>query len=86
MTCVSDPDNIHEDLAKLTCEISIKQKLIEELEHSQKQLHNMKQHYENKLMSLQSRIQETELERDRVLANMGKEHMSVCDMVEVSLN
>jgi kinesin family protein 4/21/27 len=33
-----DSDNIHEDLAELTCEISIKQKLVEELEQTQKRL------------------------------------------------
>ncbi len=66
-----DSDNIHEDLAELTCEISIKQRLIEELEHSQKKVHAIKQQYEEKVIQLQSRIKETELERDKVLANVG---------------
>ncbi|KAK7486684.1 hypothetical protein BaRGS_00022085 [Batillaria attramentaria] len=65
-------DNIHEDLAELTCEISIKQRLIEELESSQKKLHAVKMQYEDKVMQLQARIKETEVERDTVLANMGQ--------------
>ena len=69
---ILDADNLHEDLADLTCEISIKQKLIEELELSQKRLHTMKVSYEEKLMSLQGRIKQTEVERDRVLHSLGK--------------
>lgn len=68
----SEPDtHLEEDLADLQCEISIKQKLIDELEMSQKRLHAMKSQYEQKLMSLQVRIRETETERDTVLQNLG---------------
>ncbi|XP_025085629.1 kinesin-like protein KIF21A isoform X2 [Pomacea canaliculata] len=67
-----DSDNIHEDLAELTCEISIKQRLIEELEASQKKLHAMKMQYEEKVLQLQIRIKETEVERDTVLSNIGQ--------------
>ncbi|XP_022237698.1 kinesin-like protein KIF21A isoform X2 [Limulus polyphemus] len=66
------PEDYNEDLADLTCEISIKQKLIEELENSQRRLQTMRQHYEDKLQQLQNKIKDTELERDRVLANMTK--------------
>lgn len=66
-----DSDNIHEDLAELTCEISIKQKLIDELEMSQKKLHSLRIQYEEKLAQLQAKIRETEIERDTVLANLG---------------
>ncbi|XP_049329620.1 kinesin-like protein KIF21A isoform X9 [Astyanax mexicanus] len=59
------------DLANITCEIAIKQKLIDELENSQQRLHTLKQQYEQKLMMLQSKIRDTQLERDRVLHNMG---------------
>uniref|UniRef100_A0A671QA83 Kinesin-like protein KIF21A n=1 Tax=Sinocyclocheilus anshuiensis TaxID=1608454 RepID=A0A671QA83_9TELE len=59
------------DLANITCEIAIKQKLIDELENSQRRLHTLKQQYEQKLMMLQSKIRDTQLERDRVLHNMG---------------
>ncbi|XP_071100198.1 kinesin-like protein KIF21A isoform X1 [Haliotis cracherodii] len=68
----SDSDHIHEDLAELTCEITIKQRLIEELEHSQKKVHAIKQQYEEKVIQLQQRIKETEIERDKVLANVGQ--------------
>ncbi len=61
----------NEELVELTSEISLKQKLIEELETSQKRLQAMKNQYENKLMALQNRIVTTEQERDKVLKNMG---------------
>ncbi len=64
-------DALCEDLASLTCDISIKEKLVEELEASQKRLHAMKQQYEEKLISLTSRIKETEQERDKVLSSIG---------------
>ncbi|MGH0126900.1 UNVERIFIED_CONTAM: hypothetical protein FKN15_034357 [Acipenser sinensis] len=76
--------NFQADLANITCEIAIKQKLIDELENSQRRLHTLKQQYEQKLMMLQSKKQyeqklmmlqskilDTQLERDRVLQNMG---------------
>jgi kinesin family protein 4/21/27 len=61
----------NEELVELTSEISMKQKLIEELETSQKRLQSMKNQYENKLVTLQNRIVTTEEERDKVLKNMG---------------
>lgn len=64
-------DNFQEDLANITCEIAIKQKLIDELENSQRRLHTLKQQYEQKLMMLQNKIRDTQLERDRVLHGMG---------------
>ncbi|XP_064477158.1 kinesin-like protein KIF21A isoform X2 [Ornithodoros turicata] len=60
-----------EDLAALTTEISIKQKLIEQLELGQRRLHTMRMHYEEKLLQLQQKIQETQKERDRVLSSMA---------------
>lgn len=69
---LTDSDNIHEDLAELTCEISIKQKLIDELEQSTQKLNAMKQHYEEKVSQLQNRIKATEQERDAVLSNISK--------------
>ncbi|XP_070199772.1 kinesin-like protein KIF21A isoform X3 [Littorina saxatilis] len=70
--CDMYSDNIHEDLAELTCEISIKQRLIEDLERTQKNMVSMKGHYEDKVMQLMTRIKETEIERDTVLANLNK--------------
>ncbi|CDQ86198.1 unnamed protein product [Oncorhynchus mykiss] len=66
-----EKENFQADLANITCEIAIKQKLIDELENSQRRLHTLKQQYEQKLMMLQSKIRDTQLERDRVLHNMG---------------
>ncbi|XP_056429626.1 kinesin-like protein KIF21A isoform X7 [Hyla sarda] len=71
-----EKENYQADLANITCEIAIKQKLIDELENSQKRLHTLKQQYEEKLMTLQHKIRDTQLERDRVLQNMGS--METC--------
>ncbi|XP_033752662.1 kinesin-like protein KIF21A isoform X2 [Pecten maximus] len=78
----ADSDNIHEDLAELTCEISIKQKLVEELEQSQRRLHSMKTQYEEKVILLQHKIKATEQERDKVLANINQVSTSNHDQVK----
>merc|ERR1711976_610072 len=64
-------NELNEELVELTSEISLKQKLIEELEMSQKRMASMKQQYEKKLMELNNRILHTQEERDKVLKNMG---------------
>ena len=61
------------DLADLTCEIEIKQKLIDELENSQRRLLQLKLQYEEKLVLLQNKIRDTQLERDRVLQNLSEQ-------------
>ncbi|XP_067288178.1 kinesin-like protein KIF21B isoform X1 [Pseudorasbora parva] len=69
----SDSDekvNLQADLADLTCEIEIKQRLIDELENSQRRLLTLKSQYEEKLILLQNKIRDTQLERDRVLHNL----------------
>ncbi|XP_047451809.1 kinesin-like protein KIF21A isoform X3 [Mugil cephalus] len=68
---IDEKENFQADLANITCEIAIKQKLIDELENSQRRLHTLKQQYEQKLMMLQCKIKDTQLERDRVLQNMN---------------
>nr|XP_023403965.1 LOW QUALITY PROTEIN: kinesin-like protein KIF21B [Loxodonta africana] len=72
----SDPEekevNFQADLADLTCEIEIKQKLIDELENSQRRLQTLKHQYEEKLILLQNKIRDTQLERDRVLQNLSE--------------
>ena len=73
----AETDNLHEDLADLTCEISIKQKLIEQLELSQRKLSGLRSQYEGKLLALTTRIKETEVERDKVLSNLGKSRLLV---------
>lgn len=55
------------ELISLTNDIDMKQKLIDELELSQRRMHNMRQHYEDKLMQLQHKIQTTQDERDKIL-------------------
>lgn len=64
--------NFQADLADLTCEIEIKQKLIDELENSQRRLMMLKLQYEEKLILLQNKIRDTQLERDRVLQNLSE--------------
>merc|ERR1712183_4998 len=64
-------NELNEELVELTSEISLKQKLIEELEMSQKRMASMKTQYENKLLELSNRIQHTQEERDKVLKNLG---------------
>lgn len=66
--------NFQADLADLTCEIEIKQKLIDELENSQRRLLMLKLQYEEKLILLQNKIRDTQLERDRVLQNLSEQH------------
>ncbi|XP_069556132.1 kinesin-like protein KIF21A isoform X1 [Brachyistius frenatus] len=68
---LEEKENVQADLANITCEIAIKQKLIDELENSQRRLHTLKHQYEQKLMMLQHKIRDTQLERDKVLHNMG---------------
>uniref|UniRef100_A0AAQ4QZY1 Kinesin family member 21A n=1 Tax=Gasterosteus aculeatus aculeatus TaxID=481459 RepID=A0AAQ4QZY1_GASAC len=67
---LEEKENVQADLANITCEIAIKQKLIDELENSQRRLHTLKQQYEQKLTMLQNKIRDTQLERDKVLHNM----------------
>ncbi|XP_061523776.1 kinesin-like protein KIF21A isoform X3 [Phycodurus eques] len=68
---LEEKDDVQADLANITCEIAIKQKLIDELENSQRRLHTLKQQYEHKLVMLQNKIRDTQQERDKVLHNMG---------------
>ncbi|XP_037099408.1 kinesin-like protein KIF21A [Syngnathus acus] len=68
---LDDKEDVQADLANITCEIAIKQKLIDELENSQRRLHTLKQQYEHKLVMLQNKIRDTQQERDKVLHNMG---------------
>ncbi|XP_043352574.1 kinesin-like protein KIF21A isoform X11 [Dermochelys coriacea] len=68
---LDEKENYQADLANITCEIAIKQKLIDELENSQRRLQTLKKQYEEKLMMLQHKIRDTQLERDQVLQNLG---------------
>ncbi|XP_043246573.1 kinesin-like protein KIF21A isoform X4 [Amphibalanus amphitrite] len=63
-------EDYNEQLAELTSEITVKQRLIEELERSQRRMDTMRQHYEEKLSQLSGRIRATEQERDKVISNI----------------
>lgn len=67
----SDEKDLHnelkDELITLTTDIDMKQKLIDELELSQRRMQTMRQHYEDKLMQLQLKIQTTQEERDKIL-------------------
>ena len=67
-----DSESIQGDLATLSSEINIKQKLIDQLEFAQKSMQSMKKQYEDKLVTLAQQIQRTETERDKVLKDLGK--------------
>ncbi|XP_072159948.1 kinesin-like protein KIF21A isoform X3 [Bemisia tabaci] len=70
----NDGSEFSQELADLTTDINLKQKLIEELEKSQKRLQSLKQHYEEKLMALQAKIKATQDERDKVLASFSNQN------------
>ncbi|XP_065898994.1 kinesin-like protein KIF21A isoform X2 [Dysidea avara] len=73
----SDDDKIslQSDLATLSSEINIKQKLIDQLEKSQKTVYLMKLQYEEKMKSLQDKINVTENQRDQMLKEAGKNNL-----------
>lgn len=59
-----------EDLIDLNEDIELKSKLIEQLEMTKNRMEKMRQIYEDKLNVLNSKIINTQRERDQVLANM----------------
>lgn len=59
-----------EDLIDISEDIELKSKLIEQLEMTKNRMEKMRQIYEEKLNVLNSRIINTQRERDQVLANM----------------
>eukprot|EP00118_Oscarella_pearsei_P015158 m.134561 g.134561 ORF g.134561 m.134561 type:complete len:1548 (+) comp38146_c0_seq1:137-4780(+) len=64
------------DLAQLSDEISIKQKLVDQLELSKRELDTMKEHYEDKMLVLQEKVRRTEKERDSVIQNISSAESS----------
>lgn len=60
------------EINDIQSDIEIKTKLIEQLELSQQRMMVMKQHYEDKLNVLSTKITNTQKERDQVLANIGR--------------
>ncbi|XP_023177562.2 kinesin-like protein KIF21A isoform X2 [Drosophila hydei] len=67
----SNEKEMEENLNEINSDIEIKTKLIEQLELSQERMQVMRQHYEEKLNVLTSKIFSTQKERDEVLANMA---------------
>lgn len=59
-----------EDLNDLSEDIELKTKLIEQLEMTKNRMEKMRQIYEDKLNVLNSKIINTQRERDQVLANL----------------
>lgn len=59
-----------EDLNDISEDIELKSKLIEQLEMTKERMEKMRQIYEEKLNVLNSKIINTQRERDQVLANM----------------
>jgi kinesin family protein 4/21/27 len=72
--------NTEGDIAELSNEISIKEKLVFQLEHSKRQLETMKDQYEQKMATLQERIKRTEAERDQVLDNLTNSEQAAEDV------
>ncbi|VDD91493.1 unnamed protein product [Enterobius vermicularis] len=62
---------LKDDLADLQTEITIKERLVMELERSERRLAEVRIIYEKKLTELSLKIAATEAERDRVLNEMG---------------
>lgn len=63
-------EQLGNELAELSQDIDMKQRLIEELELSQKRIESLKKNYENQLLQLQTRINNTQAERDDMLNNL----------------
>ena len=61
-----DEEELRSNINDLDTDITIKQKLIDELEHSQQRLTALKHQYEQKLNLMHNKIKETEDERDKV--------------------
>ncbi|XP_066929588.1 kinesin-like protein KIF21A isoform X3 [Clytia hemisphaerica] len=68
---LKDEEELQDNINDLNTDITIKQKLIDELEHSQQRLTALKHQYEQKMSLLHNKIKETEDERDKVLKNIG---------------
>ncbi|KAL7072402.1 hypothetical protein ACQ4LE_008641 [Meloidogyne hapla] len=77
-------DQIHSDLAKLHEDISIKERLVVELEMSQRRLDQQRRDFENKMEELCKRIQSTEAERDNVLEQMQAKKQTIQQKEEIN--
>ena len=73
-----DEEQLQDNINNLNTDITIKQKLIDELEHSQQRLTALKHQYEQKMGLLHNKIKETEDERDKVCSTL---HLRSFDVV-----
>jgi kinesin family member 21 len=67
---------MHSDLAKLQEDISTKERLVIELEMSQRRLDQVRRDFEHKMEELCKQIQSTEAERDNVLEQMTAKYQT----------
>lgn len=78
-------DKDEEELAKLSEEVNIKQKLVDQLESLQKRLAGMQMQYEEKLKLMSDKIKITESERDKILESLdSKKEAEKIDKVRES--
>jgi len=63
-------------LANLATDIASMANMVAQLKRSEREKNMMKIQYEEKLAQQQQKIRETEMERDRVLASLGKADLS----------
>jgi len=64
-------------LTNLTIDIASAANMVERLKRSEREKNLMKIQYEEKLAQQQQKIRETELERDQVLASLGKTSLTL---------
>lgn len=67
------------ELYNLTSEITTKERLIAELERSQKKLAHLQKQYEDKLIQLQQQIQEVQKDRDQALSKLSQSSGSAAE-------
>ena len=77
-----EAERIQDDLAEITNEISLKQRLIEQLETQQRKMALMQANYEDKIGKLHSMIKATAIERDEVLASISSLSSQSAEKVE----
>ncbi len=64
-------ESLASTIAELSSEINLKQQLVDQLERSQKNFAQMRNQYEEKMTVLQTQIRSVEVERDKVLKEIG---------------
>ncbi|KAH7948610.1 hypothetical protein HPB51_028460 [Rhipicephalus microplus] len=70
---LEEDKTLDKDLATLTTEISLTQKMIGELEQCQRRLQSMRMRSEKTLMQLQQKIRGTKMKNDRIVSNLSSD-------------